>query len=449
MRKSFPLLLVILLGLVLRLIKIDQSFWLDEASQAQLSLLPLSQIWFGRVGDFHPPLFYFLSHFWLQLGRSEVWLRLLPVSFGVATIYVLHLFGQKLKLGILPAFLLSIAPFHIYYSQEFRSYSLLCLLGTLTMYLLHERKFFWLSLINALLLYTHYSSIFLIIAQLCYLIFYSRNDLKQHIYFSLLTLVLYVPWLPQFYKQLQSGTNIDTYLPGWRNVLSVPLLKAFPVIIFKLVAGRITFLSRYLYGAYIVFVLAVTFASLFVSRVKNQFLLIWLFVPLFALLVTSVALPQNQPFRVMFVLPALILLFSFSCQRFPKLFTTLFIYIAIVGNLAYFTRVRLQREQWRQAISFLEKQSGAIVVKFSDKFSPFYWYAPQLPVLAAISSFPAETASVTSKLSSVSGPIYTLDYLGDLTDPGRAIESSLGNMGYAQTAIYDFPGVGFIRKYSQ
>src|SRR3989344_7873468 len=120
MRKSFPLLLVILLGLVLRLIKIDQSFWLDEASQAQLSLLPLSQIWFGRVGDFHPPLFYFLSHFWLQLGRSEVWLRLLPVSFGVATIYVLHLFGQKLKLGILPAFLLSIAPFHIYYSQEFR-----------------------------------------------------------------------------------------------------------------------------------------------------------------------------------------------------------------------------------------------------------------------------------------------------------------------------------------
>src|SRR3989344_8831102 len=91
------IILILLLGLGLRLINLNQSFWLDEASQAQLSSLSLSQIWFSRPADFHPPLFYFLAHFWLQIGRSETWLRLLPVLFGVLTIYVIYILGKKLK----------------------------------------------------------------------------------------------------------------------------------------------------------------------------------------------------------------------------------------------------------------------------------------------------------------------------------------------------------------
>lgn len=431
------LILILLLGLGLRLINLGQSFWLDEASQAQLSSLSLSQIWSNRAADFHPPLFYFLAHFWLQFGRSETWLRLLPVLFAVANIYVIYIFSQKLKLGVLPAFLLAIAPFHIYYSQEFRSYSLLCLLGTLAMYFLLSRKFTLLSLVNVLLLYTHYSSIFLIFAQIVYLAIYERKLLSKYMIHNSLFMLLYFPWLPQLLQQLQSGINIDTYLPGWRNVLSISPLKALPVLIFKLVAGRITLLFRILYGIYITFVFSVTFAALFFAKSGHKkFLFVWIFVPIFAIMAASFFFPQTQPFRIIYVLPALILLFSQAIYRYPKIFKTFFLYIFIFGDLLYLTRPRLQREQWRQAISFLRQQNATILVKFPDKFAPFYWYAPDLSVSSATPPFSASK-------------ILLLQYLTDLTDPQRQIDRSLRDSGYYIKRTYNFEGVGFIEEYQK
>src|SRR3989344_4095045 len=348
------LILILFLGLGLRLVNLNQSFWLDEASQAQLSSESLSYIWSARSADFHPPLFYFLAHFWLQFGRSEIWLRLLPVAFGVANIYAVHLLGQKLKFGVLPAFLLAIAPFHIYYSQEFRSYSLLCLLGTLAMYFFLSRRYILLGLVNVLLLYTHYSSVFLILAQIAYLIIYEKKHILKYMIHNSFFMLLYLPWLPQFFKQLNSGVNIDAYLPGWRDVLSISPLKALPVLIFKLVAGRITLLSRIIYGVYISFVFAVTFAALYLAKSDHKRLLfIWIFVPIFTMMAASLWFPQTQPFRVIYVLPAIIFLFSSAVSRYPKIFMTFFLYIFVFGDLLYFTRPRLQREQWRQAISFL------------------------------------------------------------------------------------------------
>jgi len=429
------LILILFLGLGLRLVNLNQSFWLDEASQAQLSAESLSYIWSARSADFHPPLFYFLAHFWLHFGRSETWLRLLPVAFGVANIYAVYLLGQKLKFGVLPAFLLAIAPFHIYYSQEFRSYSLLCLLGTLAMYLLISRRFSLLALVNVLLLYTHYSSFFLILSQVAYLVIYERKLIIKFLMHNSLFLLLYLPWLPQFLKQLSSGVNIDTYLPGWRDVLSISLLKALPVLIFKLVAGRITLLSRIIYGVYISFVFAVTFAALYLAKSDHKRLLfIWIFVPIFTMMAASLWFPQTQPFRVIYVLPAIIFLFSSAVSRYPKIFMTFFLYIFVFGDLLYFTRPRLQREQWRQAISFLRQQNAPVLVKFPDKFSPFYWYAPDLPVTSAKPPYTAPK-------------LFLLQYLTDLTDPQRLVDLSLRDSGYINNRTYDFEGVGFIEEY--
>src|SRR3972149_7055176 len=83
-RNTSILILILGLGLGLRLWGVNQSLWLDEASQAQQSVLPIKQIWSGRVGDFHPPLFYLMAHAWRAIN-----------------------------------------PFHIYFSQEFRINSLL------------------------------------------------------------------------------------------------------------------------------------------------------------------------------------------------------------------------------------------------------------------------------------------------------------------------------------
>lgn len=447
-KEKIVLALVLLLGAGLRLVNLDQSFWLDEASQAQMSALSVKQIWFDRGGDFHPPLFYLLAHLWLQFGKSEVWLRLLPVTFGVANIYVLYLLAKKIIPGhqILSSFLLAIAPFHIYYSQEFRSYSLLCLLSTLSMYFLFQKKYMSLIIINSLLFYTHYSSIFLLLTQL-FLV--AKADYKKYLIHNTLYILLISPWLPQFLHQLNSGVNIDTYLPGWRNVLSLPTLKAFPVTLFKLIAGRINFLSKILYGLYIVFVFGVTFAALFVAKFQKRFLLTWALVPIFIMMAISFAIPQSQPFRVIFVLPAFILLMSQAAHKFPKLFLTLFIYIALTGNITYYTRPRIQREDWRGAAEFLAQKNMPVVIKFSGNFAPLAWYDPHLTVTPAVQHYPASSQEVARNLMllSTKKSVLLVDYLGDLTDPNRVTDRILDEMGFKQGRIHDFSGVGFIREY--
>src|SRR3990172_7698240 len=197
---------------------------------------------------------------------------------GLADMYLIYVFAKDLfpdkyinikhwtlDIKHLASLMLAVSPFHIYYSQEFRMYSLLSFLGTLSIYLLYRKKYLTLGLVNALMLYTHYSGIFLIFAQTVYVLFYARKHAKNLAVSHLLIIVIFLPWLAQFFRQLGSGLNIDHYLPGWRNVLSISPLKAFPVIIFKIIAGRISFISRYLYGIYITFVFFVTFASLYLG----------------------------------------------------------------------------------------------------------------------------------------------------------------------------------------
>lgn len=411
--------LILILGILLRLVNLNQSFWLDEAAQAVMSSKSLQSIWFERNGDFQPPLFYILAHFWMQFGKSEVWLRILPVSFGIATVILVYKHW-----GNWAGFLLAINPYHIYYSQEFRMYSLLCLLGVWSMILFIKRSK-WLFLINALLLYTHYSSVFLIITQL----FLGFSYFKKQI---LLVFLLFIPWLPQFWLQFHTGANIDQTLPGWRNILTLSPIKAIPEIFFKFVAGRINMIPRLTYAIYIAFVLMITFVSLVVAR-GNKLLWIWLGLPIILSLAISFWIPQTQPFRLIYCLPALLIILAQACKRFPKLFITLFVYITITGNVLYFTRERLQREQWRQAITFLRGQKTDVMLRANFRWVPFDWYAPELPIV----------------LTPSKQQVLLVDYLGELTDPNRQVEKHLIELGYSQTRIYNFEGVGFIRLYTK
>jgi mannosyltransferase len=447
--------LVLLLGIGLRLININQSFWLDEASQAQQSSMTVGEIWHERPGDFHPPLFYLLSHFWLQFGKSESWLRLLPIGFGVVSIYAIYVLVNKLladrNAGLIGAFLLAVNPYHIYYSQEFRMYSLLGLLGIWSMYMLLRRSR-WLFVANGLMMLTHYSGILLIFSQLLYVLSFSRKDLKWYVTQFFISLIIFLPWLPQFAKQLQTGSNIDAFLPGWRDVLSISATKSLPLVIFKFVAGRINILPRGAYMIYIVFVLGITVIASALARKRRDFVFSWLMIPIITSIFLSYLIPQTQPFRMIYTLPALIIIFTQAVIKFPKLFLTLLIYIAVVGNLLYFTRVRLQREQWRQAISFLSQQQGPILVKFADKFAPFYWYNDKLPVYSAMGSYPAQSQDVAARLAVLTSSgqdIFLLEYLTGLTDPSRITDQAIIELGFRRIEAYNFEGVGIIHQYTK
>ena len=127
---------ILLLGAFLRFHQIEiQSFWNDEGNSARLSERSISLIIEGTASDVHPPLYYLLLNIWRKfVGETEFGLRSFSAYLGIATIALTYALGRRLSgysLAAVPlwgAFLVSVSPALIYYSQEARMYELLAFL---------------------------------------------------------------------------------------------------------------------------------------------------------------------------------------------------------------------------------------------------------------------------------------------------------------------------------
>jgi hypothetical protein len=133
-RSSLVLLFILVLAAFLRFYLLDgQSFWNDEGNSARIAERSLQLITEGAAGDIHPPLYYYLLHFWRSIfGASEFALRSLSAVLGVLLVALTFLIGRKafsIGIGLLAALVAAINPFQIYYSQEARMYMLLAVIG--------------------------------------------------------------------------------------------------------------------------------------------------------------------------------------------------------------------------------------------------------------------------------------------------------------------------------
>jgi len=137
----FLLLAILLLASFLRFYRLDaQSFWNDEGNSARIAERTLDLILEGAAGDIHPPGYYLLLHGWRALfGQSEFALRSLSTVAGLALVILTYLLGRHLfgeAAGLTAAFLGTISPFAVYYSQEARMYALLAALSAASTYAL-------------------------------------------------------------------------------------------------------------------------------------------------------------------------------------------------------------------------------------------------------------------------------------------------------------------------
>jgi len=128
--------LILLLALCLRWHRLDgQSLWADEGNSAALALRSLSGITRDAAHDIHPPLYYYLLHFWVRLwGDSEIALRSLSALAGTMLVCATFVLGRELfnlRVAYVAAFLAAISPFQVYYSQEARMYILVALWSAL------------------------------------------------------------------------------------------------------------------------------------------------------------------------------------------------------------------------------------------------------------------------------------------------------------------------------
>jgi len=206
--------LVLLMGFSLRLLRLeDREMWYDEAFAVLYAEKQPEAIIYGTItpvegaaSDIHPVLYYFFLHGWMELGRSPFVVRFPSVVFGLLSLCLVFRIARELsdlRVGLLATALAAISPFHIWYSQEARMYSLLCLLSLLSIYFFikaceDRKRLHWISfgVSTGLSLYCH-NLAFLVPVTLDLLILLHRrwNLVGRLLVAHVVSLLMFLPWL--------------------------------------------------------------------------------------------------------------------------------------------------------------------------------------------------------------------------------------------------------------
>ncbi|MBU0618842.1 glycosyltransferase family 39 protein [Patescibacteria group bacterium] len=395
-----PMFWIMFGALVLRLIGLNQSLWLDEGVQVQTARLSLRQLFVQHFpSDFNPPLSYLITYFWLKLfGASEISLRLPSVIFGLASVYLLYLisnelFPKKKLLSRAAALLMATAPLHIYYSQEVRPYSLACFLVLAAVY-------WFLRLVNnpskrcarcytlcvVLMLYSHY------LTWLMLPVFWlgtkllkpNKKTIKSLLFTNYCLLIAIFPWLPFLFKQLRFGWTQAASLPVWGQTVGSVSLKSLVLVPLKFTIGRISLDNNLVYALLLLPVLSLIGALLFRAWQKKTkpalFVWLWLILPLGLGALISLKLPVFFYFRFLFVLPAFYLLLLWGLQSSAKKHQAILLEALLAINLIcstlYLAFPCFHRENWRRAVQalHLRNQQAAPVLIIPEVSQPFAYY---------------------------------------------------------------------------
>jgi mannosyltransferase len=231
---------ILLLAFALRLYRLGyQSIWYDEGVSIHLAQRSLAALTAHTAGDIHPPLYYYLLHFWIKAtGSSEFAVAFLSLFFGLLLVPLVYRIGRHLynpMVGSLAAFLVAISPYNLWYSQEVRMYTLGASLGLVSLYSLLRLlactrgrmqnvgcRVHWVGYIlsAALGLYTLYYFSFLLaflnLFVLGWWLWVRQQEVRTSVLWhwvlaQLAVFLLYLPWLSIALHQA-----MDPPVPPWR-----------------------------------------------------------------------------------------------------------------------------------------------------------------------------------------------------------------------------------------
>lgn len=215
--------IILLAALLIRLHHLDhESLWMDEIDQVSFYGHTFGEIIKNAASQQQPPLDYWIGHIVFQLSGSDFAARIPAALFGVGSIFLLMLLIARAH-SWAPAFvagaLMALLPFHIYFSQEARPYSIAIFLFLATLWSLDRAvakdsagiwRFVLLGLCTILFLYSRMLSplvvyvllVFMLLLRLMFRIRRERSFAtgeQKRLFFAagamILPLVVYLPIL--------------------------------------------------------------------------------------------------------------------------------------------------------------------------------------------------------------------------------------------------------------
>lgn len=490
---------IILLAAALRFHHLGtQSLWNDEGNAYVQATRNFTDIASNAARDIHPPGYYWLLAIWHGLtGESEIALRSLSTFASILSIAFTFALGKRLfnpVAGIMAALLVALNSFSIYYAQEARMYALLALWGAAGMWALvgliknqplvetryiasashvnfrspmYWREFKWglsLALINAAGLYTQYAYPFIMLAQgVIFVVWLAAQILRKptrahwvstvitYIAANLLTLLIFLPWLPTALRQVTQWPSTGSPIPalealgiigGWFTLgityAQVPnALSYLPLALGLALAGFITgLLLRGRRGMWAALVPV-----------------LWTGLPVILFL----ALGLFRPANLKFLLPAQIgfaLLvgaglggwwrlawhgcrldrMTLSLMALQGVWLLVYLYNGVVP---LYTDSRFQRPDYRQMVDIImadPRQGDAIILDAPNQEEVFrYYYTGAAPVYALPAGLGGDDAQTLSAVQAVLARhqrIFVLFWGEAERDPNRVVERTLDSAAF-------------------
>jgi len=384
------LIFLTVIGAILRFYHLDfNSLWLDEAFTYNAAKGSVLEIWNTmEVGDFHPPLFHWIEHFMLAFGHSEYILRFVPAILGICTIPIFFFLGKELvdeRVGVLSATLLTFSPFHIYYSQEAYSYSMVLFVFSLVLYSYlravrtGERRFWFLcGLLSAFAFWVHFYTlipIFCVYLHALIVFFQERKkgfEVIKNLFYSCLTFVILIsPLIPIVVQRYLSLTA----KPPTYGVLGPPLISE-TFIRFSALSPLVTILFVILFGA----------GTMYLYRLKRPQFWLWtilIFLPLLFSVVISSKMTMNPRYLIFLLAvfyPGIACSYLWIKRYLPKkwivfCFIALFVLCSTPVLISYYQDY--SREDWRGLAFIINEntQPGDVVVLVPGYLEmPFTYY---------------------------------------------------------------------------
>ncbi len=237
---------LVLLGAVLRIYRLDTGLWYDEIMTLIGSVrLPLGEILTHFPGNNHHPLYSVMAQASIEVFGEFPWsLRLPAAVFGIASIPMLYLIGRRVTSRVesfLAASILTFSYHHIWFSQNARGYTTLTFAVLLATYFLlswfgdRRRSYLYAyAVVAAMGSYTHLTMVFVVVshALVCGFELYRGRYVKladwrplgaTFVGSALLTLLLYAPMLSDMivFFTTQTATAEEIATPLWAALAAI------------------------------------------------------------------------------------------------------------------------------------------------------------------------------------------------------------------------------------
>jgi len=400
------LVLVTALAAAPRLFRLGaKSFWLDEAESlviAQLNWHDFISALVHRQANM--TFYYLLLRAWDRLGSGEFEVRSLSVLAGVITIPAIYFLGRNLfgaKTGRLAALLLGCVAFHIRYSQEARSYSLFVLLALLsTLFFVRvlgqssTRNSVLYGLSSILMMYAQVFGYLVLVSQWISLLWLKGRIDRRPLVGSLVSIHVLIAPLAFCLLVISDRSQL-----AWLGQPSLSALYSFWLDLTGNGGGLMLLLCALLSVVAIRAGKLPEHAQNALDTWKYLFLLIWLLLPVAALLIMSLRWPCFSPrFLIPCLVPAMLLVAE-GVNRMPSRIIGTGALLLLLGfwlnaDFAYYrTRADVGRtDNWRDATSYVVSQAradDAVLFTYSEERLAFDEYQWQFHMAnAPIQQFP-------------------------------------------------------------